>query len=84
VLLAEVARLELQHSSTMDVPRNKIELLRARVATTVSFLVFVSCGGVGIECFTSDILTIQQDGTILYHRDMKGQRGVAIEYRVSD
>jgi hypothetical protein len=80
VVWTEVVILELQQLGNLDVPRDKIEWLQACVATTVLFL-FISRGGVGIECLTSDLVTTaQQGGIILYHRDRKGQREVALEY----
>jgi hypothetical protein len=41
-----------------------------------------SRGGSGIECLTGDLVTTQQGGSIMYHRDIKGQRGVAAKHRL--
>jgi hypothetical protein len=63
---AKVVRLNMHQLGTRDVPRTKIELLRACVATTISFFLF-SRGGAGIECLIGDLITTQQGEIIMYH-----------------
>jgi hypothetical protein len=64
-------RYEPKFLGTNDVPSPMIELLRARISTIV-LIIFFPLGGGGVECLTRDLVTTQQGGLILYHRDRKG------------
>jgi hypothetical protein len=68
---AEIVRLNIQQLGTRDVPRTKIELLRACVASTISFPLF-SGGGAGIECLIGDLVTTEQgDSSCTIPRNMR-------------
>jgi hypothetical protein len=77
----EELRTEIKMLTTSNVPRHNIDLLRACIATVVLFLFFSRCDA-GIECFNFDLATTHRGVIIMYHRDRKGQRGVATKHRL--